>query len=197
MTNFAEKITTPDPDTINTLCHNARVSTMTSILGSPQLPLNDQDCQDKRASQKVKDLLETRNVGPLSVRGIKPFLDLLERVFAKVKNGNHDLYKALGTAGVLCVRYVKGSASQFSNHSWGTAIDISIFNPDTGEKELDFPLGDGKVQIGCLELYKYFEEEGNATGEWCFWGAGFGREDGMHFETSDELVRMWKNQGKI
>ena len=43
MTNFAKKITRPDLDTINTLCHNASVSTMTSILGAPQLPLNDQD----------------------------------------------------------------------------------------------------------------------------------------------------------
>lgn len=42
MTNFAQKITSPDPDTINTLCHEARVSTMKSILGVSQLPL-DQD----------------------------------------------------------------------------------------------------------------------------------------------------------
>jgi hypothetical protein len=170
---------------------------MTSILGSPQLPLNDQECQDKKASQKVKDLLETRNVGPFSVRGIKPFLDLLVRVLAKVKSGNPDLYSALGQDGVLCVRYVRRSSSQFSNHSWGTAIDFTMLNPNTGEHELDLPLGDGTVQVGCLELYKYFREEGMTTGEWCFWGAGFSREDGMHFEASDVLVRMWRNQGRI
>jgi hypothetical protein len=110
MTNFAKKVTTPDPDTINTLCHAARVSTMTSILGSPQLPLNDDDCQDKKASQKVKDLLETRNVGPFSAKGIKPFLDLLTRVFARVKSGNPDLYSAIKQDGVLCVRYIKDTS---------------------------------------------------------------------------------------
>lgn len=195
MTNFAEEVTCPDPGTINTQCNNARISTMNAILGAPQLPPS-QDCQDNRASQKVKDLLETRNVGPFEVTGIKPFLDLLEGVFAKVKIGNPELYDALGTAGVLCVRYVRGSSSQVSNHSWGTAIDISMFNPDTHQYELE-PMGSGTVQIGCLELYKYFEDEGGATGEWCFWGAGFGREDSMHFEASDELVRLWQNQGKI
>lgn len=196
MTNFAEKVTSPDPGDINPQCNNARISTMNSVLGAPQMPLS-QDCFDKRASQKVKGLLETRDVGPFEVRGIKPFLDLLERVFAKVKDGNPELYEALGTAGVLCVRYVRNSNSQISNHSWGTAIDISMFNPDTGEKELDLPLGDGTVQTGCLELYKFFQDEGTASGEWCFWGAGFGREDGMHFEASDELVRLWRDQGKI
>lgn len=144
----------------------------------------------------MKELLETRNVGPFKVRGIKPFLDLLARVFAMVKAGNPALYAALGTEGVLCVRYVRGSTN-ISNHSWGTAIDIKILNSDTGEYELDLPLGNGTVQVGCLELYKYFREEGMTTGEWCFWGAGFGREDGMHFEASDELIRMWSKQGKI
>jgi hypothetical protein len=196
MTNFAKKVTTPDPDTINTLCHAARVSTMTSILGSPQLPLNDDDCQDKKASQKVKDLLETRNVGPFSAKGIKPFLDLLTRVFARVKSGNPDLYSAIKQDGVLCVRYIKDT-SIVSNHSWGTAIDFTMLNTDTGKHELDWPRGNGTVQLGCLELYKYFKEEGMTTGEWCFWGAGFSREDGMHFEASDQLIKMWRNQGKI
>jgi hypothetical protein len=196
MPNFAQKIEEPPPETINTVCHAARVSTMTSILGSPSMPLG-QDCADGKASKKVKDLLETRNVGPFRVTGIKPFLDLLSRVFARAKAGNCDLYNALGTAGVLCVRYVRGSTSQFSNHSWGSAIDISMLNPESGKHELDLPLGDGKVQLGCLELYKYFKEEGTATGEWCFWGAGFSREDGMHFEASDQLIRMWKNQNRI
>ena len=197
MTNFAQKVTSPDPGVINTQCNNARISTMNTILGAPQLPLS-QNCDDTRASQKVKGLLVTRNVGPFRVTGIKPFLDLLERVFARVKGGNPDLYAALGTAGVLCVRYVRSSSSQVSNHSWGTAIDISMLNLNTGKYELDLPLGDGLVQTGCLELYKYFEEEGQASGECCFWGgAGFGREDGMHFEASDELVRLWQNQGKI
>ena len=196
MTNFAKLVSAPEPHAINTYCHAARVSTMKAILGSPQMPLS-QDCQNNKSSQKVKALLQTRDVGPFSVTGIQPFLDLLTRVFARVQTGNPGLYAALGTAGVLCVRYVRGSTSQPSNHCWGSAIDISILNPTTGKHELDLPLGNGKVQVGCLELYKFFKADAMSTGEWCFWGAGFGREDGMHFEASDELIRMWKNQSKI
>lgn len=196
MPDFSRKIPAPDPDSINTYARPARVSTMVSILGKPKGPLTDQ-CQNGKASDKVRALTQTRDVGPFRATGLKPFLDLLARVFARVQKGNPALYSALGTAGVLCVRYVRGSNSQFSNHSWGTAVDISILNPKTGKHELDLPLGNGKVQLGCLELYKCFKAEGQASGEWCFWGAGFGREDGMHFEASDEVVRMWKARGVV
>lgn len=196
MPNFAQKIPTPLPGSINVGRHAARISTMMEMLGSPQLPLS-QDCQNSRASDKVRALLTTRNVGPFSVTGIKPFADLLARVFAKVQAGNPELFSALGTAGALCVRNVRGSTTSPSNHGWGTAIDISMKNPNTGRFELDLPLSNGVVQLGCLELSKFFDQDGAATGELCFWGAGFSREDGMHFEASDELIRLWKRQGKI
>lgn len=196
MTNFAQKIPTPLPGSINAGRHAARVSTMMEMLGSPQMPLG-QDCQNSKASAKVKALLTTRNVGPFSVTGIKPFVELLVRVFAKVQAGNPELFGALGTAGALCVRNVRGSTTSPSNHGWGTAIDISMRNSVTGRPELDLPLSNGVVQLGCLELSKFFDQDGAATGEFCFWGAGFSREDGMHFEASDELIRLWKQQGKI
>ncbi len=196
MPNFAQKIPTPLPSLINIGRHAARVSTMMEMLGSPQMPLG-QDCQNSRASARVKTLQTTRNVGPFSVTGIKPFVELLARVFAKVQAGNPELFSALGTAGALCVRNVRGSTTSPSNHGWGTAIDIKMKNSITGGFELDLPLSNGVVQLGCLELSKFFDQDGTATGEFCFWGAGFSREDGMHFEASDELIRLWKQQGKI
>lgn len=196
MPNFAQKIPTPSPGSINVGRHAARVSTMIEMLGSPQMPLTQQ-CQNSLASAKVRALRTTRNVGPFSVTGIKPFVDLLARVFARVQAGNSELFSALGTAGALCVRNVRGSTTLPSNHGWGTAIDISIKNSLTGQLELDLPLSNGVVQLGCLELSKFFDQDGAATGELCFWGAGFSREDGMHFEASDELIRLWKQQGKI
>ena len=195
MPNFAQLMPVPLPGTINPGRHAARVSTMMEMLGSPQLPLG-QDCQNNLASAKVRALLTTRNVGPFSVTGIKPFVDLLARVFTKVRAGNPELFSALGTAGALCVRNVRGS-TQPSNHGWGTAIDIQIKNPVSGRFELDLPLANGVVQVGCFELNKFFDQDGAATGELCFWGAGFSREDGMHFEASDELIRRWKQQGVI
>ncbi len=196
MPNFAQKILTPPPGSINVGRQAARVSTMIEMLGSPQMPLN-QHCQNSLTSTRVRALMTTRNAGQFSFTGIKPFVDLLARVLARVQAGNPELFSALGTAGVLCVRNVKGSTTLPSNHGWGTAIDISIKNPLTRQLELDLPLSNGVVQLGCLELSKFFDQDGAATGELCFWGAGFSREDGMHFEVSDELIHLWKQQGKI
>jgi hypothetical protein len=196
MPDYSKKVKAPDPETINLYGDPARVSTMTSALGAPKYPLSS-DCENAKASDRVKALLQTRSVGPFRVTGIRPFLDLLTRAFDRVKASNPDLYAALGTAGVLCVRYVRGSATQPSNHSWGTAIDISVLNPKTGQYELDLPLGDGMVQGGTLELHDFFRQEALASGEWVFWGAGFSREDGMHFEASDQLIRMWQAQRKV
>jgi hypothetical protein len=49
-------------------------------------------------------------------------------------------------------------------------------------------VGDGLTEQGLLALYPYFHVRG-----W-YWGAGFGspdpkREDAMHFEASDQLIR--------
>jgi D-alanyl-D-alanine carboxypeptidase len=196
MTDFSHLVIAPAPEQINPLSHAARVSTMVAALGAPRLPLDDRDCHDDHASNRVRELLETRNVGPFRATGITPFLDLLTRVFARVREQNPELFHAVGSAGILCVRFVRGSSTNFSNHSWGTALDVTFLNPSTGKQELD-PRGNGLVQVGCIELNRFFEADGEASGERCFWGAGFPREDGMHFEASDELIRMWKGQGKI
>jgi hypothetical protein len=195
MPDFSKKVAAPSPTDINTRCHAAKPSTMKEVLGEPRQPLTS-DCQNEHASETVRRLVQTRDVGPFRVTGIRPFLDLLERVFARVKRSDADLYHSLGTAGVLCVRKVRGGKSP-SNHSWGTAIDITIQDPATGKHELDLALGDGMVQRGCLELYKHFKADALESGEWCFWGAGFKREDGMHFEASDELILMWGKDGEV
>jgi hypothetical protein len=195
MPDFSRTVVAPDPDTINTRCHPARVSTMSTSLGRPR-PTGP-ECRNDRASPQVRALLETRDVGPFRITGIRPFLDVVQRICRRVEMGNPALYAALGTAGVLCVRFVRGSTATPSNHCWGTAIDISILNPRTSRHELDLPLGNGRVQVGCLDFYRFVKEEAMASGEFLFWGAGFGREDGMHFEASDELVRQWKAQGKL
>jgi hypothetical protein len=127
---------------------------------------------------KLKGLIVTKDVGPFSVTGLKPALSALERVFKQVKTEEPQLYKQLGTAGMICVRKVRGG-SDFSNHAWGTAVDIKINN------KLDV-FGDNKTQLGLKKLYPYFHKEG------FYWGAGFKRiEDSMHFEASKQLVEKW------
>jgi hypothetical protein len=67
--------------------------------------------------------------------------------------------------------------SSFSNHSWGTAIDLFF-----GAAAV--PQGAQKTARGCLRLAPFFNKHG-----W-YWGAGFsGRSvDSMHFELAEETI---------
>lgn len=115
---------------------------------------------------------------------IKPALDSLERVMARLKETDPDIYAKVGTAGALCVRFIRGSTTSISNHSWATAIDLTL------EGKLD-GFADGGTQFGLLILAEYFNDEG-----W-FWGAAYNREDSMHFEVGEETLRQWQAEGKL
>jgi hypothetical protein len=73
---------------------------------------------------------------------------------------------------------VRGSTSSISNHSWGTAIDLTV------NKLLD-QRGDGKVQYALAVIAPIFNRHG-----W-YWGAAFRTEDAMHFEASKSLIDAW------
>jgi len=178
----------PIPAGINKGVSKAQQSTMLDVFGKPGGLTAD--CSAV-TNPKVKNLLVTRSVGPFTVQGIKPAVDAVERALARAKQEQPEVAKVLGTAGMLCCRRVRRPAGQppspnFSNHSWGTAIDLKI------KGALD-PRGDGKTQLGILLISPFFNEER------FFWGAGFkgSSEDAMHFEASDELVREWKQKGLL
>jgi hypothetical protein len=177
----------PIPSGINRGVSKARQRTMLDIFGKP-CPLNA-DCTAV-TNQKVKRLLVTRDVGPFAVTGIEPVVDALTRIFARVQQEQPALFAAVGTAGVLCCRRVRREqgppSPNYSNHSWGTAIDLTIHG------KLD-RRGNGTTQLGILLLAPFFNAER------FFWGAGFrgDSEDAMHFEASDELVRDWQTQGLL
>jgi len=174
----------PLPVGFNQGLSSAKESAMRSLLGVPGNLTKD--CSPVTNS-KLKALLVTKDVGPFKVTGLKPAVGVLERIFSKVQANEPDLYSQLGTAGMLCCRAVRGSTTKFSNHSWGTAIDIKISGV------LD-SVGDGEAQFGLLKLARYFNDEK------FFWGAGFSsliREDSMHFEVSNELLQDWHRAGII
>ncbi|MBW4542035.1 MAG: M15 family metallopeptidase [Myxacorys chilensis ATA2-1-KO14] len=180
--DYTRLISTPSRATINQNLTSPDADLMIKLLGKPgRLTEN---CSDLTNPQ-IKRLIVTRNVGPLKATGLKPAIAALDRIFAQVKRDKPELYRQIGTAGMLCVRKVRGG-SNFSNHSWGTAIDIKI------NRKLD-KRGDGKTQVGLNELYPYFHREG------FYWGAGYSRarEDSMHFEASEELMRRWKAENRI
>ena len=155
---------------------------MLEVLGRPRQNLS-QDC-NSITNPKLKSLLETRQVGPIKVTMIRPALESFERIMAKLERTEPDIYNAIGTAGAICARFVRGSTRSISNHSWGTAIDIKLQNQLDG-------FGDGGTQFGLLLVAELFNEEG-----W-FWGATYSREDSMHFEVGAEKLREWAAAGKL
>lgn len=159
-----------------------RNRTMLAILGNPRESYNT-ECQGV-TNPRLKELLETRQIGPIKVTMLRPALDSLERVMNRLKASDPDIYAKVGTAGALCVRFIRGSSTSISNHSWATAIDLTL------EGKLD-GFADGGTQFGLLILAEYFNEEG-----W-FWGAAYNREDSMHFEVGEETLRKWQEEGKL
>ena len=155
---------------------------MLELLGQPRQNLS-QTCQSV-TDPRIAALLETRQIGPIRVTMIQPALDSLERIMQKLQANEPDIHRAIGTAGALCARFVRGSSRSISNHSWGTAIDIKLENRLDG-------FGDGGTQFGLLLLAELFNEEG-----W-YWGATYNREDSMHFEVGVETLQAWASGGQI
>ena len=152
------------------------------FLGRPRAVLSD-ECESME-NPKLAGMLQTRQIGPVTVRMLAPALESLDRVFVKVQEVDPDLYDRINTAGALCVRRIRGTQSATSSHSYGLAIDLNI------DGRLD-TLGDGKTQLGLTILADFFKAEG-----W-IWGAGFSREDSMHFEVSRQTLEKWRSEGRI
>lgn len=102
---------------------------------------------------------------------------------ADINKEQPEVYKVLGTAGMLCCRQQRGG-NKISSHSWGTAIDLTI------DGKLDVR-GDKKVQNGLTLIAPIFNRHG-----W-YWGAAFRTEDAMHFEAGKALVKQWATPGNV
>lgn len=180
--NYAQVVLVADRRRLN---HGLTVPTpsfMVEKFGAPRDDLNDQ-CQSM-TNPRLSALLEDATVGPVQVKMLKPAIESLQTVFNNIQRADPDLYARINTAGSLCVRYIRGSTTDISNHSFGTAVDLNI------DGVLD-TLGDGRTQLGLTIMSDFFNAEG-----WV-WGAAYGREDSMHFEVSEEKLNQWIAAGKI
>jgi hypothetical protein len=180
--SWKELVPAPPRGSVNTKLILASDRQLLTVLGEPRLTYSDK-CQAP-TNPKLKGLLISADVGLASrqkVRGIAPAVDSLEKVLARVKEEEPTLHAVVGSAGMLCCRLTRGSTSR-SHHSFGLPIDLTI------EGELD-QMGDGMVMKGTLALYRFFRDEG-----W-IWGGGWRREDGMHFEPSWQLIKLWARNG--
>ena len=178
MSDLSTLIPVPVPGSINSGVENAHHATMVTCFGRPGR-LTD-NCSPL-TNAKLKACIVTESVGPFRVTALKPAIVSLRRIFTIVKAKQPQVYAEVKTAGGLCCRAVRGSKTNFSNHSWGSAIDL--YFGDYVDR-----MGDGKCQKGLLALYPYFHQEG-----W-FWGAEWQREDAMHFEGGEALVQQWAKE---
>lgn len=172
----------PIPKGINTLCDPVSAKRMVDLMGNPVGKLTQVCGGKERVSLKIRNMIVTRDVGPFRLTGFVPFLDILSEVFAEYKRRHPEMYADLTTAGCLCVRAVRGTTTQPSNHCWGTAVDLGFGGVVDN-------YGDGKCYAGLLPLYGIAKHHG------LYWGAGYKREDAMHFDASAQLVSEWHSRG--
>jgi hypothetical protein len=175
MSHLADVIPVPPRDSINTGLSPAIASTMLKHLGRPGKLTKD--CSEPTGERILSHLRHGVDVGPFRVSGLDFAIRSLTEIFNEVKLARPDLFEEVRTAGMLCVRHRRHNPSLFSNHSWGTAIDLFF-----GEGVVD--QGRPFTHRGILALYFFFHRHG-----W-YWGAGFSGEsvDSMHFEMAEETV---------
>jgi len=105
---------------------------------------------------------------------IEPLETVLNRIISL------GAFKEINTwDGCFNIRFVRGSKTKMSIHSWGLAIDINAANN---------PLGMSKnqaVSYGLTPFTTLFDEIWADAGWTC--GSGFTRPDGMHFEYTSHL----------
>lgn len=143
----------------------------------------DDQCRQP-TSEFWAERMVAEDVGPFRVSGHRAAVELLRKSLDEVQNVDPVLYRELGSMGMLCVRWVRGHEGVLSNHSLGMAIDFTVAGV------LD-PYGDGLCQKGLIDLYRVMKQFG-----W-YWGAGFRKEDSMHFEVSAKVVGDWIKRGVI
>jgi len=147
-------------------------------------PCGDRQCS--RCGSGLAYSTTTRTFGHITVTAHRGLVSVLANVFADLQRDNPTLFRRLGTAGAVCCRLIKlaggGCASSWSNHAFGSAIDMTIDGIVDAH-------GDGCVHRGLVEAAPYFQRYQ------LYWGAGFSTEDAMHFEVSRQLAQRWISSG--
>ncbi len=166
----------PEAHTMNPGLVAVSPSYMVQSLGQPRESYS-QECQPL-TNLKLKKHIVSRSVGPFKATGLDLAVESLAQVMEDIRKEQPAVYEALGTAGMLCCRNIRGSSTGISNHSWGTAIDLTL------NGVLD-RRGDNQVQVGLTLIAPIFNRHG-----W-YWGAAFRTEDAMHFEASKLLISQW------
>lgn len=175
-TSLTELVPLPAAGSFNVDIRPARPDVLAQLFGEPRESYTT-FCQPV-TNASLRQRVQTQTVGELRATGLDVALSSLQNVMAEIEQKEPRVYDALGSAGMLCCRWVRGSQSAVSNHSWGTAIDLTL------DGKLD-ARGNNMVQYGLTLIAPIFNRHG-----W-YWGAGFSTEDAMHFEAGHDLVLSW------
>lgn len=155
----------PAPGTVNRGLSCPTSAQMEQIFGDPH-------------RGETSGRLKRGRFGSDPVTALGSALVSLDSILARVRQDLPDLHALLGTAGAYNLRNIRGR-NCYSNHSWGTAIDVKVGG-------MLIPLGAAYSCRGLDALCIYFNEAG-----W-YWGGGYHhRKDCMHFETGLALARSF------
>ncbi len=174
MSELTDRIPIPPKDTMNTGLSPANESTMLKKFGKPG-PLS------KKCSNPTGKILKRIkfgvDVGPFKVSGLDFAVESLRQIFLEVQQQMPDVFSAVKTTGMQCVRHRRKSTVLFSNHSFGTAIDLFFGKAVVGQ-------GIHLTHRGNFLLFPIFNRHG-----W-YWGAEFSGDfvDSMHFELAEETI---------
>lgn len=176
LSDLADEVAIPAAGTFNVGLTAVSESAMIKKFGVPGALTKD--CSDPNSAFE-KRVVRKVDVGPFKVNGLKEAVDLLKAAFDEVKQQFPEVFAQVRNddLGMLCVRHRRTDENVFSNHSWGTALDLKFADEEIGQ-------GTPLTQRGFLSLFPIFNKFG-----W-FWGAGFSGKsvDSMHFELSQEAI---------
>jgi hypothetical protein len=171
---FSDRVPIPPVTQMNVGLTACSEATMLKKFGKPGSLTKD--CSPA-TGPFLKRVRKSFDVGPFKVTGLDYAVESLLQIFNDVKKDNQALYDQVKNEGMLCVRARRHSANHYSNHSWGTAIDI-FFGTAVVDQSVRL------AHRGNLLLAPYFNRHG-----W-YWGAGFSGDsvDSMHFELAEETI---------
>lgn len=124
----------------------------------------------------IRALIDTQALGRLTVTGLRPALRVLAAILADLARFRPAIHARLGVGQMLCARLARGSASVVSSHAWGVAVDLTLL---------------GGVGRELSDVASHFRRHGFV------WGGTFPVPEPLHFEASDQLVRLWGADGAL
>jgi len=181
MDKLSDRVPIPPKDQVNINLSSAREPTMMNKFGNPGKLTKECSNPTGTFLNRIKYGVD---VGPFKVEGLDYAVESLIQIFSEVKRVLPQVYAEVKNDGMLCVRQRHNNPSRYSNHSWGTAIDLYFGNDVV-------PQGVHLTHRGNLLLAPFFNKYG-----W-YWGAEFSGDsvDSMHFELAEETILKISDMG--